>query len=151
MQSTIWLINKLRDAYPRYTFTETTEFRWEPTTSTIFYEVTEDYASLLHELAHALLGHSTYVKDIELITMERDAWHYANTVLIPQYNLKESDDTSEDALDTYRDWLHARSTCPTCKATGIQRSKSIYACLACHAVWKVNEARICALRRYLIN
>lgn len=80
--------------------------------------------------------------------MERDAWQYAKDTLGQTYDQAILDDTVEDALDSYRDWLHARSTCPACQATGIQTKKEEYKCLACRTKWRVNEARICALRRY---
>ena len=58
------------------------------------------------------------------------------------------EDFIEEHLDTYRDWLHARSSCPDCTATGYQTDASTYACPACSHTWRVNEARICQLRRY---
>jgi DnaJ-class molecular chaperone len=54
-------------------------------------------------------------------------------------------------MNSYRDWLHARSTCPVCQATGMETKKSIYTCPACRHQWRVNEARICSLRRYHIQ
>lgn len=97
------------------------------------------------------LGHQDYDKDIRLIQMERDAWAYATASLAARYNVDISDDTVQTALDTYRDWLHARSQCPSCQATGVQVKQHTYKCLACSRLWKVNEARLCALRRYKLN
>lgn len=151
MQSITSLINSLHEEYPQFHFTDGAEFRWDPSTRTIFYEKSDDTASLLHELSHALLGHRSYIKDIELIEMERDAWHLATTVLSGKYGVVIEGDIAEDALDTYREWLHARSTCPECSATGIQTRQNTYKCLACNTVWKVNDARICTLRRYVLN
>jgi hypothetical protein len=148
----ISLADKLRQAYPAITFVEGDDFHWSPSNKTVTYlnDSNDQAAPLLHELSHALLGHDDYKKDISLIEMERDAWQYAKDTLGPLYDQVISDDTIEDALDSYRDWLHARSTCPTCQATGIQTKKEEYKCLACHARWRVNEARICALRRYAL-
>lgn len=114
-------------------------------------ESSDDAALLLHELAHAVLKHADYTRDIELIEMERDAWDHARTVLAPRYSVPIDDAIIEDSLDTYRDWLHARSTCPDCQAIGIQIKLHHYRCLACGAQWKVNDARICALRRYKLS
>lgn len=151
MPSTTLLVAKLQQDYPALTFTVGDEFRWSPTDATIFYEArVSDDASLLHELAHALLHHTTYLKDIELIEMERDAWNYALTHLASRYDVTITDDQVQGSLDTYRDWLHARSTCPHCNATGVQVKQKQYKCLACHTNWRVNEARVCALRRYTI-
>lgn len=151
MQSTTLLISKLRADHPALQFASDAEFRWDPTTKTVFYEASGDTASLLHELSHALLGHISYARDVELIEMERDAWQHTTTVLAPQYEVRVDEDATEDALDTYRDWLHARSRCPQCQATGVQTRKNTYKCLACLTLWQANDARICALRRYVIN
>jgi hypothetical protein len=145
------LAAKLQADYPQFRFVPDTEFRWVPLESSIFYDqASDDVASFLHELSHALLGHTTYIRDIELIELERDAWHYAQHILAQKYVIEVTDDQVEDSLDTYRDWLHARSTCPGCSATGIQVKKNEYKCLACNKKWRVNDARICALRRYKV-
>ena len=149
MPSTTLLVTKLQSDFPAFTFAAGNEFRWSPSDKTIFYDPSsDDDASLLHEVAHAILAHAQYSKDIELIEMERDAWEHAKTVLSPIYAITIDEDIVQESLDTYRDWLHARSTCPNCKATGIQTKKSQYKCITCSTQWRVNEARVCALRRY---
>jgi hypothetical protein len=151
MPSTISLANKLQRDFPALTFLAGDEFRWSPHDNIIFYDQSsDDCASLLHEVAHATLGHTGYTKDIELIEMERDAWERAATQLATAYTTNIEDELIQDSLDTYRDWLHARSTCPHCKATGIQTQRDQYKCLACTTKWRVNEARMCALRRYTL-
>lgn len=149
MPSITSMLPKLQADFPQFAFTPGDQFCWDPRMQTIYFnQGVNDQASLLHELAHALLQHEKYDRDIQLIEMERDAWQYAVDTLATTYDVAIDDDAVEDALDSYRDWLHARSTCPTCKATGIQTGKQLYKCLACMTVWKVNDARICALRRY---
>lgn len=151
MLSTTSLVNNLHRDFPTLAFTASDKFRWSPHENTIFYDHTSnDYASLLHEVAHAVLRHENYARDITLIEMERDAWQYAVTTLAPKYQAAIDDTVVQDSLDTYRDWLHARSICPKCKATGVQTKKSQYRCLICAAQWRVNDARICALRRYTL-
>lgn len=151
MLSTTSLANNLQPDFSAFIFKASDEFRWAPQENTIFYDQTsDDYASLLHELAHAVLQHENYTKDITLIEMERDAWQYAVTTLAPKYKTTINDNIVQDSLDTYRDWLHARSTCPNCKATGVQTKKSQYKCVLCATQWRVNDARICALRRYTL-
>jgi hypothetical protein len=151
MPSITSLATKLQADFPAFTFTGADEFRWSPKEKTIFYDQTsDDQASLLHELSHASLHHTDYTKDIELIEMERDAWEYATIHLAKRYAVPIDDATVQDALDTYRDWLHARSTCPHCKATGLQTKKNQYKCLVCETEWRVNDARVCALRRYTL-
>jgi hypothetical protein len=152
MPSITSLTDKLQRDYPDIIFVKGDDFHWSPSTKTVTYiqDVEDEAASLLHELSHALLGHIDYKKDISLIEMERDAWQYAKDTLGQTYSQTISEDTIEDALDSYRDWLHARSTCPACQATGMQTKKEEYKCLACRTKWRVNEARICALRRYTL-
>jgi hypothetical protein len=149
MPSITSLVAKLQADFPQFTFSGNDEFRWSPRNATIFYDQqSDDAASLFHEAAHALLHHSDYTRDVTLIEMESKAWEYAQQTLAPSYNFVIDQNESDDALDTYRDWLHARSTCPHCKATGLQTATHEYKCLACLAKWRVNDARSCALRRY---
>lgn len=151
MPSITSLLVTLKAAYPQFTFLPSAQARWDPENMTIYYEEADDaHAELLHELAHGILGHTSYKRDIELIGIERDAWEHAaslastQAIVIPQEKI-------DDALDSYRDWLHSRSLCPGCGATGVQNSRNAYACLACQTTWRVNEAKTCALRRYKIN
>lgn len=151
MPSMSSLVAKLQADFPQFYFAVSDDFRWSPQEKTIFYiETSNHITSLLHEAAHALLDHSTYNKDIELLEMERDAWNYASSQLSKTYGIEIDDHTIQQSLDTYRDWLHARSTCPTCSAIGVQTEKHQYKCIACQTKWRVNDARICALRRYTI-
>ncbi len=150
MRSTNWLLDQLKADFPELTFVADDDFKWSPQTKTVFFAANDAHfpARLLHEVAHAALEHSDYSRDIELIAIERDAWHYTQTVLAPKYQVTLTDDEVQDDMDTYRDWLHARSTCPTCSATGLQTDKKTYRCVACHQTWDVNEALVCNLRRY---
>ena len=135
--------------FPEFKFEKSDVAHWSPTSKTVFY--TDDAAKLLHELGHALLDHTDFVQDIELIHLERDAWEKARE-LAPKYGVKITDDTIEAALDDYRDWLHARSLCPKCNQTGVQRREDlIYYCLNCDAHWTANDARTCGLKRRLIK
>jgi hypothetical protein len=149
MLSTHSLLPKLTLAYPQLLFVPGVRFAWSPDAHTVFYDESnlQNTSLLLHELAHGLLEHHDYSKDIELVAMEAEAWDKAVTIAA-DYDIEITDETIQDNLDTYREWLHARSTCPKCDATGYQSSKSEYTCVACSHVWRVNEARICALRRY---
>lgn len=150
MPSIPLLISKASTDFPSITFLAANEFRWSPEERTVFYEQdSKDVSSLLHEVSHAILDHKDYMRDIELLELERAAWSYAQTVLSPIYHVVIDADQIEDSLDTYRNWLHARSTCPACHATGFQIKKTVYKCLACQATWRVNDARMCALRRYV--
>ena len=153
MPSIASLLPKLVADFPGIHFQLDEDFRWSPETQTVYYSGSRDIAGtarLLHELSHGLLGHTDYSHDINLLKMERDAWVKAQQ-LARQYDIEISDDLIQDHLDTYRDWLHARSTCPLCTATGMQIDAETYHCVACGTDWRVNEARTCGLKRYVIH
>jgi hypothetical protein len=143
------LLPNIEKDFPSFHLKPDNEFRWSPDEMTIYYDSqSKDTAALLHELSHAILKHTTYLKDVGLLEIERDAWTHAQTILAPRYGLTIDDETIQDSLDTYRDWLHARSMCPDCKATGFQVKQHEYKCIVCGTSWHVNDARSCALRRY---
>lgn len=149
MRSMSSLIHKLKTDHPTITFFKTDQFSWSPTTHTVHYSTEIPHASalLLHELSHALLDHHEYQRDVQLLNMETAAWEEAKKQA-EHYKIKVSEDVIQDHLDTYRDWMHARSTCPECTATGYQSGASEYTCPACTHTWRVNEARVCGLKRY---
>lgn len=147
------LLHKLIKDYPHITFTPAETFWWSPSHATVHYRYSDstsalDVPKLLHEVSHAALEHDRYIYDIELVQMERDAWTHAQTILAPKYNVIVPTDSIEDALESYRCWLHARSTCPECDSNGVQTKTGPYKCLACGGQWRANEARICELRRF---
>lgn len=143
-------LKDLKQAFRQYQFAAGEVFSWAPDQNTIFHpkvSTEADVANLLHEIAHAELGHNTYGLDIELIKHEVAAWQHAAEVLAPQFNLSIDQDLIEDSLDTYRRWLHDRSSCPNCGHNGLQTTQNTYNCSNCRCSWRVNEARNCALRR----
>lgn len=144
------LLSQLQLDYPQWDFKPGEQFAWSSSQNTIYYTSTDDPAYILHELAHALLSHSSYTRDIELLKMERDAWSLATEKLAPSYGIVVNDDLVQNNLDTYRDWLHARSLCPECSSVGYQSKHQLYICPVCESQWRVNEARTCELRRYKI-
>ena len=148
MPKTSLLLSKIEKSFPKIRFKKDAVFSWSPSDHTVHYIDNNDDISLLHEVAHAALGHKAYTRDIELLTIEREAWDYAVSTLSEQFDVSIDVAQVDTMIDTYREWLHARSLCPTCQATGIQADKTHYCCLACTTTWRVNEARTCALRRY---
>lgn len=145
------LVARLSADYPSIQFEAGSEFMWSPSRHTVYYDPVRPYATtlLLHEVAHGLLGHEDYRRDIELLTLERSAWEKARQLSSP-LAVSIDENTQEDHLDTYRDWLHARSTCPDCSAIGHQVKKELYHCVSCDTRWRVNEARLCAFRRHKV-
>lgn len=145
------LVKKLRSDHPSVTFESSTMFAWSPDTKTVHYDPSGPPAKLLHEVGHATLDHVSYTQDIALLRMEREAWDVAAKKLSTQYDVSIPTDLIEEHLDSYREWLHARSTCPSCTANGLQIDTQLYQCSACQTTWHVNEARLCRLKRYKIH
>jgi len=103
--------------------------------------------SLLHETGHALLGHTTYKADFELLQLEVAAWEKAKEIA-KVLEITINNDHIEDCLDTYRDWLHKRSVCPNCTTQCLQQDDlSHYRCYNCHTKWKVSTNRFCRAYR----
>lgn len=150
MVKTASLVKALRKAFPELSFEVSDDFRWSPDEMTVYY-CNDSPENLLHETAHGLLKHIDYDRDINLLKLERDAWTYARDGLGPRFEVEISEDLIEDALDSYRTWLHARSLCPDCMQSGIQNSDNTYLCLGCDKTWRTNDARRCELRRYKIE
>lgn len=133
-------VDKLSADYPEFKFVEGKQDHWSPGTKTIIYcpgrDLAETKYSLLHELAHALLKHSDYQSDFELLRLESEAWELAARIA-PTYGVNVSEDHIQNCLDTYRDWLHRRSTCPSCSVHVFQKDAQTYKCFNCQAEWSV--------------
>lgn len=136
------LVRRLKAAHPTLTFVAGESFCWSPQTNHIFYSAKNGEAGLLHEVGHALLGHRQYSSDLELLLKEVEAWDKAFE-LGGMYDITIDRDHAEDCIDTYREWLHKRSRCPSCISTGVQESPQSYRCLNCRQTWQVTAARFC--------
>lgn len=149
MPSTASLIQQLANSHPHLTFKVGDAFRWSPGERKIYYVPGHPQAQalLLHEVSHGLLEHADYSSDVSLLAMEAAAWQKA-AAIAPEYAVAIEPTVVDENLETYREWLHARSTCPACTATGYQTRSNEYNCPACFHTWRVNEARSCSLRRY---
>lgn len=141
------LLNSLVSDFPELTFAPSRTFFWSPKDRIIHYQsdtknnLVSNW-SLLHELSHALLDHQTYMSDFELLQMELDAWLKAEK-LAQHYGYEIDQDHIQDCIDTYRDWLYQRSTCPTCTSCSTETSHRTYTCLNCGTEWKVSASRLC--------
>jgi hypothetical protein len=152
MPAIISLLNQLRADHPGITFAPAEDFKWSMANQTISFVLRDgEELFLLHELAHALLGHGDFQFDIELLARERAAWTLTEQDLAPRYEIEFSPTLADDALETYRQWLYERSVCPRCSQTGLQTKTSTYECINCRCSWRPNDARITALRRYTIG
>lgn len=139
------LLKALRQDFPNLTFKTSDDFYWSPKEQSVYYAHTKrqsDIWSLLHEASHGILGHQTFVTDFELLQLELAAWEKAKELAI-KYNITINPDHVEDCLDTYRDWLHKRSLCPSCSVKSLQEGASTYRCLNCSTAWRVSANRHC--------
>lgn len=149
MPATSSLIRKLANRFADFRFIAADEAHWSPQTHAVYYNPHEAHAEwvLLHETAHAILEHRQYARDIELLAMERAAWDYAIDSLGPDFSIQIDREFAEQQIDSYRDWLHAKSTCPSCQSNGLEVDKHQYTCLQCHATWRTNTGIDVGIRR----
>lgn len=136
------LIRRLRRDFPAFTFCMGDVLHWSPRTKEIFYRNTDAPYGLLHELGHALLNHQQFKNDFELLQKEVAAWQEAQR-LCPQYGIAPDDAYMQRCLDSYRDWLDRRSSCPSCQAHGLQTAEQRYACPNCQQTWRVSASVLC--------
>jgi hypothetical protein len=130
-------------------------FFWSPKQNKITYNknLIEDSVgiwSMLHEAAHATMNHTSYSSDLELLKLEVEAWDEAKK-LAKQLDLAIDENHIQNCLDTYRDWLHGRSTCPNCKIVCLQSTSTLYYCHNCHTSWHVSSSRFCRPYRLQIS
>ena len=146
------MIASLKADFPDFDFKPGSQDHWSPKRNTITYNSEEPAKKMsygvLHELAHAQLGHTDYQSDFELLKMEALAWELA-AKLGKKYGVKINDGHIQNCLDTYRDWLYARSTCPVCGTHSLQKDAKHYECFNCHNVWSVSHDRF--VRPYRLN
>lgn len=140
-------INKLQGDFPALTFKKADRASWSPAENIVTYTASKSNIltatwTMLHELGHAIANHTTYDSDINLLRKEIEAWEKA-VFLAQKYAITIDEDYIEDCLDTYRDWLHKRSSCPTCETHGLQHSKNLYSCFNCQSTWHVSSERLC--------
>lgn len=141
------LLDQLRNQFPDVTYRDGPTFYWSPKTNEVIYisgqAGNRAQWSLLHETSHALLGHASYQTDFELIGLEVAAWEKAKE-LGSLFGITIDEDHIQDCLDSYRDWMYARSICPQCGNKSLQQADlKHYQCFNCHAVWRVTPSRFC--------
>lgn len=145
------LLKDLATLTPDVSYQAGQAFCWSPRQQQITYRGTDqptelDEWALLHEAGHALLGHKTYNSDLELLLLEVAAWEKA-VETAANFSIVIDPDHIQDCLDTYRDWLHQRSSCPVCTATCLQISPTTYRCHNCTTEWRVSTSRFCRAYR----
>lgn len=138
-------VAKLCVDFPHLRFVPGPVSRWSPQDNVVNYSIdgsVENTWGVLHELGHALLNHQAYQTDIELLRKETAAWAKAS-LLSKRYAIDIAEPHIQECLDTYRNWLFKRSSCPACGAQGIQIETKKYNCLNCRKAWNVTATRFC--------
>ncbi len=141
------VVNKLKNIIPDIKFVNGQSFRWSPATQTITYppnfkDRTVAIWSLLHETGHAILHHRDYSSDVELLLLEVNAWGKAKEIG-HKLHINIDENHVQDCIDTYRDWLHQRGTCPRCGVVSLQINSHTYRCHNCACEWHVTTSRFC--------
>lgn len=141
------IITRLFAEHADLSFIAGDTFSWDPKNVRICYkaallESNKGLWALLHEIGHARLGHTDYKNDVELLHMEVAAWEMAQTIG-NTHDITIDADYIQDALDSYRDWLHVRSTCPKCYERCLQATTHTYRCHNCGTEWHVTRSRLC--------
>lgn len=147
------LVKGLTKDFPDLTLQSGSDFYWSPRERVVYYtdrQRLSDRWSLLHEVSHGLLEHQTFESDFELLQLELAAWEKAKQ-LAKKYKITIDTNHIEDCLDTYRDWLHKRSICPSCDVKTLQSSCNTYACFNCDTKWSVSSNRLCRAYRARIK
>ena len=125
------LLHKIKLSYPDLVFKKGRKFAFKPPRS-IFIgpEEPQDDLLLLHEVGHAILGHSDFTIDVDRLKMESAAWKKARE-LASDFGVEIDEEMIQNQLDTYRDWLHQKSRCPGCGLTRYQTLDRVYHCPMC--------------------
>lgn len=147
MQNLHSLINHCQNQLTDIKFIDSGNFYWSPKTKAIHYnglalDTQAGQWALIHEMAHASLKHESYANDLGLLSLEVEAWQAAEK-LSREAGISIDVDHIQECLNTYRDWLYARSTCPTCELNSLQIAETTYLCLNCSTRWNVSGSRFC--------
>lgn len=140
-KTTLLSLDALRQRFPQFTFTKHEVFHWSPEKKVIYFNPADlkkeaGLSQLLHELGHALCNHTTYSSGVQLIKIEVEAWRKAQEIAA-EYDMTIEQSRIDHCLDSYRDWLHLRSTCPECSSVAVETDANFFHCFNCQQQWKV--------------
>lgn len=141
--------------FPDQTFSAGGDFMYDSADDIIYFDpevlpTHQGQLALLHEVAHAQLGHFHYRSDFELFAMETKAWSKTRD-LAKDYDIDISEDYIADCLASYGDWLTKRATCPTCQNYSLQADETTYQCWRCQTRWRVAVDSLDRIRRERIQ
>jgi hypothetical protein len=142
------ILLEIESLFPKAKLRISDSFRWSPEENIIYYDpFSETMAlSLLHEVGHMICSHQRYSSDIGLLRMEVEAWQKAREYS-KKIGLTLDEDHVEKCLDSYREWIYRRSSCPLCTQAGVERETGLYSCINCQKKWRVTPAKFCRVYR----
>ena len=136
-------IQQIKDQFLEYDFQEQSYYGFDSNKKKVYFiaktdQEPENPLLLIHELAHAELGHLDYQSDLELVLIEIKAWDKARAIC--QDIEVEYDPRLRDAcIQTYIDWYKLRGTCPNCDTLCINKHQK-YNCYQCLTSWEVSSS-----------
>ncbi len=130
-QEELDFFERVKGDYPEFAFKFDQKFAFVPPRR-IKIGPPEEGAELLflHEVGHAILGHRTFGTEVERLKMEVAAWEKARE-LTNLYGVEFDEEKMQEELDTYRDYLHAKSRCPRCGLTRYVTPDGEFHCPRC--------------------
>ena len=128
-QPTAATVQQIITDHPQFRFRRGPKFAFHPP-KTIILGPPEPKYTLLALHGHALCKHHHASTHVQRLKIESEAWYAAKRLCL-SYGISYDEDFAEDQLDTYRDWLHTKSACPTCRLTRFQTPDGKYQCPRC--------------------
>ena len=125
------LLERLERDFSGFRFKSGRKFAFRPPKTIVIGLEEPRELLILHEVGHALLSHRFFGTDVERLQMEVAAWEKAKE-LASTYGVEIDEEVIQGELDTYRDWLHKKSRCPSCGLTRFQTPDGVYHCPACN-------------------
>ncbi len=153
MNSLNKVLSYLSFKYKNINFVEGDDFIWSSKNKTVTYKkanTPQNTWALIHEAAHAALGHTDYRSDHQLLILELQAWQKAKA-LAKEMSVEINQDHIEDCLDTYRNWISQRAACPNCQVVSSQSQDCIYDCFNCRCKWAVPNSPTHKLQKRILS
>ena len=129
-------LESIKKSYPDFAFRPGHKFLFRPPKTIRYIESDENFRLLLlHELAHAILGHFSFDRSLERLQIERDAWAKTRE-LCSLYSIPFDEEFAEAELNTYRDWVHQKTLCKHCGLSCLEVSSESLYCPFCQKFYK---------------
>ena len=124
---------KIRGDYPSLKIIPGARFAFRPPRTVVYDKTSSDSLLLLHEVGHALCGLYDFKTEVGRLKIEVMAWEKARK-LGAFYGVSINEELIEAELDSYREWLHQKSRCPSCGLTRFQTPDGVFHCPRCEIV-----------------